>query len=78
MLNVKVNMIRITVDKNGKNIKLHYDDNAHKLNEYTQFFKEHMSNLRQILRLYAQGESKLKISELTGLSRNTLKKYLKI
>ena len=40
-------MIRITVDKNGKNIKLHYDDNAHKLNEYTQFFKEHMSNLRQ-------------------------------
>ena len=40
--------------------------------------KTDMSKLRQILRLYAQGESKLKISELTGVSRNTLKKYLKI
>ena len=47
MLNVKVNMIRITVDKNGKNVKLNYDDTAHQLNEYTLFFKEHMSNLRQ-------------------------------
>jgi len=37
-----------------------------------------MSKLRQMLRLYSQGESKLKISELTGVSRNTLKKYLKI
>ena len=37
-----------------------------------------MSKLRQMLRLYAQGESKLKISELTGVSRNTLKRYLKI
>jgi transposase len=37
-----------------------------------------MSKLRQMLRLYAQGESKLKISNLTGVSRNTLKKYLKI
>jgi len=37
-----------------------------------------MSKLRQILRLYCQGEKKLKISELTGISRNTLKKYLKI
>jgi hypothetical protein len=26
-----------------------------------------MSKLRQMLRLYAQGESKLKISELTGV-----------
>ena len=40
--------------------------------------KTDMSKLRQMLRLYAQGESKLKISELTGVSRNTLKKYLKI
>ncbi|MGB8491454.1 MAG: IS21 family transposase [Bacteroidales bacterium] len=37
-----------------------------------------MSKLRQILRLYTQGEKKLKISSLTGISRNTLKKYLKI
>ena len=36
-----------------------------------------MSKVRQMLRLYSQGESKLKISELTGVSRNTLKKYLK-
>jgi transposase len=40
--------------------------------------KTDMSKLRQMLRLYAQGESKLKISELTGVSRNTLKKYLKL
>ena len=40
--------------------------------------KTDMSKLRQMLRLYAQGESKLKISGLTGVSRNTLKKYLKI
>jgi transposase len=40
--------------------------------------KTDMSKLRQMLRLYTQGESKLKISELTGVSRNTLKKYLKI
>lgn len=37
-----------------------------------------MSKLRQIFRLYNQGEKKLKISELTGVSRNTLKRYLKI
>ena len=37
-----------------------------------------MSKLRQMLRLHSQGESKLKISHLTGVSRNTLKKYLKI
>lgn len=36
-----------------------------------------MSKLRQMLRLYAKGESKLKINELTGVSRNTLKKYPK-
>jgi transposase len=40
--------------------------------------KTNMSKLRQMLRLYEQGESKLKISKLTGVSRNTLKKYLKI
>ena len=40
--------------------------------------KTDMSKLRQMLRLYAQGESKLKISDMTGVSRNTLKKYLKI
>ena len=40
--------------------------------------KTDMSKLRQILRLYSQGEKKLKISTLTGVSRNTLKKYLKI
>jgi transposase len=35
-----------------------------------------MSKLRHLLHLYAQGRSKLKISEQTGLSRNTVKKYL--
>lgn len=35
-----------------------------------------MSRIRQILRLYTQGTSKKKISELTGASRNTVKKYL--
>jgi transposase len=35
-----------------------------------------MTKIRQILRLYTQGESKRKISELTGISRNTLKKYI--
>ena len=35
-----------------------------------------MTKLRQILRLYTQGESKRKISERTGVSRNTLKKYI--
>lgn len=37
-----------------------------------------MSKLRQALKLYFQGESKLRISALTGISRNTLKKYLSI
>ncbi len=40
--------------------------------------KTDMGKLRQMLRLHTQGESKLKISALTGVSRNTLKKYLKI
>lgn len=35
-----------------------------------------MSKIRQILQLYAQGRSKLRISEQTGIARNTLKKYL--
>jgi transposase len=37
-----------------------------------------MSKLRQVLRLYCQGQSKLHISNTTGLSRNTIKKYLRI
>lgn len=36
-----------------------------------------MSKLRQILRLHTQGESNLQISKLSGISRNTLKKYVK-
>lgn len=36
-----------------------------------------MSKIRQLLRLHAQGRSKLQIAEQTGISRNTLKKYLK-
>lgn len=36
-----------------------------------------MIRIRQILRLYTQGYSKLKIAAQTGISRNTLKKYLK-
>jgi len=35
-----------------------------------------MSKIRQILRLYGQGESKLAITRLTHVSRNTLKKYI--
>jgi transposase len=35
-----------------------------------------MTKIRQILRLYTQGESKRRISELTGIARNTLKKYI--
>jgi transposase len=37
-----------------------------------------MSKIRQLLRLYAQGESKNQISLRVDISRNTLKKYLKI
>ncbi len=36
-----------------------------------------MSKIRHILRLHVQGRSKLQISAQTGVSRNTLKKYLK-
>ena len=36
-----------------------------------------MSKIRQILRLYSQGNSNLAICRLTGVSRNTLKKYLR-
>ena len=35
-----------------------------------------MSRIRQILRLYTQGTSKKKISDLTASSRNTVKKYI--
>lgn len=37
-----------------------------------------MSKLRQVLRLHCQGQNKLQISRTAGVSRNTLKKYLKI
>lgn len=37
-----------------------------------------MSKIRQVLRLYTQGTSKKKISELTGASRNTVKKYIQM
>ena len=36
-----------------------------------------MIKIRQILRLHIQGRSKLQIAAQTGISRNTLKKYLK-
>jgi transposase len=36
-----------------------------------------MSKIRQILRLYGQGQSHLAICRLTGVSRNTLKKYIR-
>lgn len=35
-----------------------------------------MSKIRQILRMYCQGRSKLSIAEQTGVSRNTAKKYM--
>lgn len=35
-----------------------------------------MSRIRHILRLHTQGESRKKISALTGTSRNTVKKYI--
>lgn len=35
-----------------------------------------MAKIRQILRYFSQGKSKLQIAELTGTSRNTLKKYI--
>ena len=36
-----------------------------------------MSKIRHILRLHSQGRNKLLIANHTGVSRNTLKKYLK-
>ncbi len=36
-----------------------------------------MSKIRQILRLHSQGSSNLAIYRLTGVSRNTLKKYIR-
>ena len=36
-----------------------------------------MTKIRQILRLYCQGESKRRIGELTNTARNTLRKYIK-
>jgi len=36
-----------------------------------------MIKIRQILRLHSQGRSKVQIAAHTGISRNTLKKYLK-
>ncbi len=36
-----------------------------------------MSTIKQILRLKQQGEAILKIAEITGVSRNTVKKYLR-
>jgi transposase len=35
-----------------------------------------MTKLRQVLKLHCQGQSKLRISNVTGLSRNTVIKYL--
>src|SRR5690349_15301800 len=37
-----------------------------------------MSRIRQLLRLYAQGKGKKQISMLTGIARNTVKKYLQL
>lgn len=36
-----------------------------------------MNKIRQILRMHSQGKSKLLISEQSGVSRNTVKKYLR-
>ena len=38
----------------------------------------HMSKLMHVLKLYCEGQSKLQISVITGLSRNTVKKYLQV
>lgn len=37
-----------------------------------------MSKLRQVLKLHCQGQNKLQIATSTGISRNTVKRYLKI
>ncbi len=36
-----------------------------------------MTKIRQILRSFTQGKSKVQISEQTGTSRNTVKKYIR-
>jgi len=51
--------------------------NAHSIDAIMANKRKDMSKLRQMLRLYSQGESKLQISYLTGISRNTVKKYIK-
>ena len=35
-----------------------------------------MSKLRHVLKLHCQGQNKLQVSTATGLSRNTVKKYI--
>ena len=35
-----------------------------------------MSKLRQVLKLHCQGQNKLQVSTITGLSSNTVKKYI--
>ena len=37
-----------------------------------------MSKLRQVIKLHCQGQSKLQISNVTGLSRNTIRKYIQV
>jgi len=37
-----------------------------------------MLNIKQLLRLYTQGVSKLQISKQLGISRNTAKKYISL
>lgn len=37
-----------------------------------------MSTVKQIIRLHHQGRSKLEIARITGLSRNTVKKYIRL
>jgi response regulator of citrate/malate metabolism len=37
-----------------------------------------MSKIRQALRLFTQGKSKMFIQEHTGLSRNTVKKHINL
>ncbi len=36
----------------------------------------HMSKLRQVLKLRCQGQNKLQVSSITGVPRNTVKKYI--
>ena len=36
-----------------------------------------MSKLRKVIKFYVQGKSKVSISSYLGLSRNTVKKYIK-